>query len=231
MKKSNFTSLFKILFGFLLAFTILPANSMESINKDWTVATIMGSFSNKPSLKYYFEPQVRLINDSSIFNQLLLLGGVGYQISPHLLALLGPGWTITKTTQNTLIHENRLWEQLNWRIKNTTSLIINSRTRLEERKLTNASPIATRFRERIWVKIPIKNWQHYSFSCFDEIFLNLNHPLWVSPYFFEQNRLFMGITTQLSKSTSMDLGYLNQYTHSFKNELSNVLLLSFNVTL
>lgn len=231
MKKLNHNPFLKILLGFLLAITIKHANGMESLNKDWSVATIMGSFSNKPSFKYYFEPQLRLIDDSSVFNQLLLLGGVGYQINTDLLLLLGPGWIITNTTQNNLIHENRLWEQLNWRIKNSLNLNINSRTRLEERKITTTSAVAIRFRERVWLKLPIKNWQGHSFSCFDEIFLNLNNPLWVSPYLVEQNRAFIGIATQLSKSTIMDVGYLNQYIHSFKNELNNVLLLSFTVTL
>jgi len=204
---------------------------MESLNKDWSVATIMGSFSNKPSFKYYFEPQLRLIDNSSVFDQLLLLGGVGYQINTDLLLLLGPGSIITNTSQNKLLHENRLWEQLNWRIKNSPDLNINSRTRLEERKITTTSAVAVRFRERVWIKVPIKNWNGYSFSCFNEIFLNLNHPLWVSPYLVEQNRAFIGIATQLSKSTIMDVGYLNQYIHSVKNELNNVLLLSFTVTL
>lgn len=204
---------------------------MESLNKDWSVATIIGSFSNKSSFKYYLEPQLRLIDDSSVFNQLLLLGGIGYQINDDLVLFLGPGWIISNTTEYNLTHEKRLWEQMNWRIKNSPNLIIHSRTRLEERKEATTSPVAVRFRERVWIKLPIKNWQQYSFSFYDEIFLNLNHPLWVSPHLFEQNRAFIGIATQLSKSTILDVGYLNQYIHSFKNELNNVLLLSFSVTL
>lgn len=228
MKLFNYTPL---LSGFCLAISMHYAYSIESFNKDWTVATVMGSFTSNPSFKYYFEPQLRLIDNASVFDQLLLLGGVGYQINSQLLFLLGPGWITTKSSESHLIYENRYWEQLNWQILKNSNLNLHSRSRLEERQRTTSSGIALRFRERLWLRLPLKNLQGFSFSCFDEIFLNLNHPHWTSPYVFEQNRAFLGVSTQLSKSILMDVGYLNQYIHSFTNELNHVLLLSFAITI
>lgn len=202
---------------------------MESYDKYWSVAIITGSLEKSPSFKYYLEPQLRLIDDNRVFNQLLLLGGLGYQINTNMTVYLGPGWILSKTPQGNKTHEKRLWEQLNWMLLSTPNLNINSRTRLEERKDTNASQMAIRLRERVWMKVPIKNSDKVSFSFFNEIFLNLNHPQWVSPYLFEQNRAFIGISTQISKSTVIDAGYLNQYIHAVKNRLDNVLLLSFTV--
>jgi hypothetical protein len=219
----------QLLFIFLLLIAIKPAYCTESYSKYWSVATIIGPLPNK--FKYYFEPQLRLINDPYVFNQLLLLGGLGYQFHPTLIFFLGPGWILTRNTQGLMIHEDRLWEQLNWQALNTSKLNLLSRTRLEERKNTAYSAIALRFRERMWVRIPIGPSDTYFFSCFDELFFNLNHPKWVSPYFFEQNRTFIGFGTQITKSTLIDVGYLNQYIHAETNELNNVWLLSFTVNL
>lgn len=205
-------------------------NSAETYNKDWTGATIIGSLPHSSSFKYYFEPQLRLIDTTSVFNQLLLLGGLGYQMNPDVLVVMGSGWIRTKTVRNFQTEETRIWEQLNWRMLNTPNWNINSRTRIEQRKHADFSAMSLRLRERIWIRVPFKKWEGYSFSCFDEIFFNLNHPEWTSPYLIEQNRLFVGISRKLSETIIMDAGYANQYIRSSTKFLDNVLLISFNIT-
>ena len=220
---------FPKILGLFLFIWMNSVNSMESYDKYWSVAVITGPLAEHSSFKYYLEPQLRLIDNNYVFNQILLLGGLGYQINTNMTVYLGPGWIVSKTPQGNSTHENRLWEQLNWILVNTSNLNINSRTRLEERKDTNASQMAIRLRERVWMRVPFRNSDKYSFSIFNEVFLNLNHPQWVSLYLFEQNRAFIGVSTQASKSTVIDVGYLNQYIHAIKNRLDNVLLLSFTV--
>lgn len=230
MKRYN-NNFYKILFSLCLAIILPSAYCMESFNKDWSVATITGSISNHSSFKYYFESQLRLIDTPHVFDQLLLLGGLGYQINSKLLFLVGPGWIPTKAPGRNLRYETRYWEQLNWQILNHSNLTLHSRSRLEERQRSDASGTGWRFRERLWLRMPLKNLQGFSLSFYDEFFLNLNHPHWTSPYLFEQNRAFLGIATQLSKPILMDFGYLNQYIRSFTNELNHVLLLSFTINL
>lgn len=211
-----------------LCFGSQPANS-TSHNRAWGVATIMGPVTDNTAFRYYLEPQLRLINDNSVFNQLLILGGLGYQLNQNMTLFVGPGWIATKTTNSNLIYEKRLWQQLNWQILNNLNWNINSRTRLEERKREDNSSMALRFRQRIWMRLPLKKWPGYSFSCFDEVFFNLNHPEWTSPRTFEQNRAFIGFSRQLSKSTVLDLGYLNQRIYSVQNQLNHVLSLGLTV--
>jgi hypothetical protein len=224
-------SKYRLFFILFLLIGVNPAYSTESYTKYWSVATIIGPMPTNSLFKYYFEPQLRLINDPYVFNQLLLLGGLGYQFHPTMIFFVGPGWILTRNSQGIMIHENRLWEQLNWQAVNTSYINVNSRTRLEERKNTDFASVAFRFRERVWVRIPIKNSEDYFFSCFDEIFLNINHPKWVSPYLFEQNRVFIGFGTTITRSTLIDIGYLNQYIHAETNKLNNVWLLNFSVNL
>lgn len=230
MKKLN-TALFLIiiLYPFI---GIKSANSTSSYNKAWAVAAIIGSMPVNPAFKYYIEPQIRFIDDNYFFNQTLQLGGLGYQINKNIMVFAGPGWIITKTPEGESTHETRFWQQLNWLMVNSPNLNMNSRTRVEERKRTNTAPMAIRLRQRVWMRIPFKKWERHSFSVFDELFFNMNHPAWVSPYLFEQNRAFVGIATQLTKSMIADIGYLNQYlrpsrTNSFSD---HVFLLSFSIT-
>lgn len=229
MKKANVRFLKIILIFFLLS-DMTSANSTESYDKGWAVATIIGTMPQSTSFKYYLEPQLRVIDDTYFFNQFLILGGFGYQFKPNLILFIGPGWIVTKTTDNIMIHENRYWQQLNWRVWDNPDFNLNSRTRLEERKNTREPQLSFRFRERMWLRIPFKHWEPYSLSLYDEAFFNLNHPQWVSPYRFEQNRAFVGISRTLFKSILLDVGYLNQYSNSFVKQVDNVLLLSLTIT-
>ncbi|WP_133137136.1 DUF2490 domain-containing protein [Legionella rowbothamii] len=228
MDKISYSFWIKIIVSFFLCMGVQTANSTRVYSKDWAVVNIIGPVSENSSFKYYVEPQLRLIDNASVFNQFLFLGGLGYQFNPNLMFFVGPGWILTKTPANKTHTEHRWWQQLNWRIANDFNFSLNSRTRLEERRQSNQSQTAFRLRERLWLRIPFK-WRDYSFSTFNEFFFNLNHPQWTSPYFFEQNRAFIGVAKQLSKSTIMDLGYLHQSIQSRTHETSNVILLSLTM--
>lgn len=204
------------------------ANAMVHYTKQWTVASIFGSFANS-KYRYYIEPQLRLIDDRYVFNQSLFLVGLGYQLTPDIMVFTGPGWITTKDPQGVTYHDFRIWQQMTWTVYHTDLLSLNSRTRLEETTRSNAPQMALQFRQRLWVRIPIKYWNGHTLSMFDEVFFNLNHPKWASPKFFSQNRAFIGIGTQLSKSVMFDVGYLNQYIMSTRYQQNNVLLLSFTV--
>lgn len=217
--------------GFFILLIIFSrgASAAEYYNKQWTVANIMLSMPGNEKFKYYIEPQLRLIDDPYVFNQAFLLLGLGYQIAPSLIVLAGPGWVLNKNTSGVTFHEYRLWQQLTWFAMNNPAMSLVSRTRLEEKERSNQSGIALQLRERLWLRIPIKNTEQWYYSFFDEAFFNLNHPAWVSPYFLEQNRAFIGLGKQVTKSTIIDFGYLNQQQLGPPREFSSVLLLSFTV--
>ncbi len=223
----------KVLLSLLLiSIFFLPTNkaySLESYDKYWSVATITGSFPEHHRVKYYFEPQLRLIDNPYVFNQLFLFAGLGYQVKSNVTFFMGPGLNVIKNNEGKIIEERRLWQQLNWLVFNTPTFNLNSRSRLEERALSSSSQLSARVRERLWLRVPIKGFERYSFSCFDEVFFNLNSPAWVPPTFFEQNRAFIGIATTFKKTTLIDVGYLNQYINT--RELNNVFLLSFTINL
>jgi hypothetical protein len=219
----------KALCIFLIIFS-KTAYCAEFHTKEWVVATFIDSFSKNQNLKYYIEPQLRLIDDPHVFNQAFILTGLGYQLTPAVTIFAGPGLIVTKNTEGQTYNEYRLWQQLNWQLFNDFSISLNSRTRLEEKQRSNQMQIAIQLRQRLWARIPIKNTNQYYYSLFDEVFFNLNHPRWVSANFFEKNRAFVGIAKQLTKNTMLDFGYLNQLQLGSPRQISHVLLLSFSIT-
>jgi hypothetical protein len=217
-----------IVFMILVLFSYTIRAGTETYNKQWTTDVIIGSLSKDEKIKYYLEPQLRLIDNSYVFNQAFFMPGLGYQFSPSVLGFIGPGLVFTKNTAGETYYEYRLWQQLNWQAVNMPSIRVDSRTRWEERERSNESQVSLRFRERLWMHIPIAYSQQYYFSTFDEVFFNMNQPSWVAPRFFDENRAFIGIGKQLTQSTFLDVGYLNQLEFGPPREMNNVLLLSFS---
>lgn len=231
MNTSQYFVWLKIIIIYFLGSGCQATFGARSYTKYWSTASIIGSVSKDSAFKYSLEPQIRLIDTPSVFDQVVLLAGAGYQYNPDLMFFIGPGWIYTKSPATSAItEEKRLWQQINWRAVNNSNLTLNSRTRLEERSQEDESQIALRFRERLWLRVPFKEQEKYSLSCYDELFFNLNHPAWTSPHLFEQNRAFIGIGRQLFQSATLDMGYLNQFHHSFSNQTNNVLLLSFSMS-
>ncbi len=213
---------FSIVVAFIAALGA-PAMAADSYLKQWDNLVITGSITNS-HYQYYFEPQIRFIDDTYVFNELFLLGALGYRVNSSLSFFVGPGWIITKNTDGSMSHEVRLWQQLNYLAISKATFNLNARTRFEQRKDTQYSTIAYRFRQRLWLRVPFKSHPSLSFSIFDEIFLNFNHPQWVSPHFFSQNRAFIGLGYQYSKALSIDTGYMNQFLNSTTSRDDHVLV-------
>lgn len=218
----------KTYFFLIIYFIATMAHAMEHYTKQWTVATVFGSFPES-KWRYYLEPQLRLIDNRYVFNQFLFLFGLGYQITPNMMFFTGPGWIANKNPQGIESNDVRIWQQLNWNVLQNSFFSLNSRTRLEETTRNTSPGIAFQGRQRLWVRFPFKQWETYSLSMFDEVFLNFNHPNWVSKDLFSQNRAFIGIGKQVSKYMMLDIGYLNQYILAEHYQQNNVFLISLSI--
>ncbi|MDP1573665.1 MAG: DUF2490 domain-containing protein [Coxiellaceae bacterium] len=221
----------KIILLTLCFFLISNDAYCRDSNKEWNVGVISGPFSNDSAWQYYLEPQLRLINDRYVFNQAFFLTGIGYQFTPTLKLYVGPGYIFTLTTDGKTYDTYRVWQQLDWQAVKNSSFWLASRTRLQEDTRSNNTGVLVILRQRYWLRIPIKNTNHYFYSLFDEIFLNVNETSWSSHTLFEQNRLFAGIGKQITKNVFLDFGYLNQAQFGSHSAINNVIIFSFTVML
>lgn len=205
-------------------------DGVKEHTKIWSAAVLIGPLTSDTKIKYYLEPQLRLIDDKYKFEEALIYAGIGYQTTPDLILFFGDASVTSRKSTGNYVHENRVWQQANWNAINSDAFNMISRTRLEERKNLSESQWAVRFRERLMFRIPLRNWENHSLVLFDEVFFDLNHPKWIgNNSFFAQNRGFIGIGTKLSKQISFDIGYLNQYQFTSPNQMSNILYMGWNI--
>lgn len=212
----------------LLLITV-PAYGMQSYEKLWSSTVITGPLKAASPYQYYLQTDLRIMSNRYVFERLMVLPGLGYQFLPSIIGYIGIGRSIEKTLDGETQQENRYWQQLNWHALAAATYDLVSRTRLEEIQNLDESHTAYRLRQRFWLRIPFSTDNKYSFSCFDELFFNINHPAWVSPSLIAQNRAFVGIGNQLSKSAMLDIGYMNQYLHSQAIQMNHVLLLNLAI--
>lgn len=202
----------------------------------WGSFNIIGPISRQcdPAWKYYFDSQLELIDNPYKFEEFYSSAGFGKQITDRFTLFLINRIGVRKSINSgDTKYEYRLIEQAGWTAFKNDTFTIVSRTRIEERKEFDEPGISLRFRERIAFNKPLISWPEHAFVLYDEVFLNLNRPVWVTDRLFVQNLVFIGINTRISKSMTYDLGYLNQYTYSnpgSPNRLINILYIRLYIT-
>lgn len=198
---------------------------LEKNSKLWLDSEVTLALPYHPNLKLFFNPQFRFVNEFKKFGSGHFDAAILYQIQPHLSLWLGGARIYSISNADQPEQENRLWQQLTWNVIDTNRFQIINRSRLEERERLSESQIALRFRGRIRFVIPLDMTNAYSMTLADEIFLNLNHPEWVSRKWFSQNRASIGLLSSINHYTSYEIGYLNQFQFNQRNQMSNVVYL------
>lgn len=214
----------------LVAMASSAIATTEHYSKAWFSVKSVGPLGDSQNAKLYWDAHLNLIDNKYVFEQAYASIGVGYQTSSSLQLFLINNYVVSEQLNGNIQQEYRLWQQANWVISDNCRYSLLSRTRLEERKNFASSQIALRFREQLTIRIPIQSWPNYYYMLFDEVFFNLNHPAWVSDSFFQQNRAFIGISRNVSKLISVDIGYLNQYVLGNKRQMNNVFYLNVNIS-
>lgn len=212
--------------GLILWFIPWIALAIQSTDKLWSLLTLSGNYG---TFVYNIEPQLRLIDQNNTFNQFLTNAGGGYQVAPSWQFWLGQ--TISTLSQDAGpgdFEEYRMWEQIIWQHA-FQSAQLTSRTRLEQRKSFYFPEWANRFRERILINIPLT--EPLSLTLSNEILINLNQVDWITTKTLDQNRAFIGIVQNLSPSTSVSIGYMNQLLFTPIRQADNVLVLNLQINL
>lgn len=197
----------------------------------WTGAVVVGPARFGPEIKYYADAQLKLIDDPYKFDEVYSSIGLGKQVNKNWLLFIVNRLSAAKQiTNGAMNYEYRLWQEANWRQNLALIYDLSTRSRLEERKRFSQPAIAVRFRQRIMLRKILAWWRGHSFVVYDELFFNLNRPVWVVDSCVEQNRFFIGFGTIVSKKTSVDIGYLNKYQFGNARQMTNILAINFNIT-
>lgn len=147
------------------------------------------------------------------FNQLLLRSTLNYRLSPEFQMGLGYAYIATDSSFETLLDEenlseHRIHEQLLFRRSFDRGVWIN-RYRLEQRFLSNQDQgYDLAHRARYMTRINYFVSKKVFLSVFDEVFLNLERPV------FGQNRLYFGAGYQVTPALNLQFGFMKNHFSS-----------------
>lgn len=123
---------------------------------------------------------------------------------------VGGGWahlnTFVPGARNTF--ENQAVEQLNWGVGSIGRVSFATRTRLEQRFISG-SETSWRLREQVHGALALGGKQQPSLVLWTEPYFALNRTR-AQRRTLDQLRTFVGVGVPLSRSTGIELGYLNQ---------------------
>ncbi len=211
------------------------SKTTQNIRQAWLGYFSQLRFSNKWGLWTDLHLRTR-DNFTDQFSQSILRLGLTYYINDNtkLTAAYGRIYIFPADNHQGITQpEHRPWQQLQWHTSYKKTRLMQW-IRLEERfrrRILNDSTLAKgyhfnwRLRYNIWYEMPfVKNGLQpgsLSFIANDELHINFGKEIVFN--YFDQNRLFLGIKYQLSKSSQVQAGYSNVFQQlSAGNQYKNI---------
>lgn len=168
----------------------------------------------------HLESQFRRSDYGEHWQQLLLRPGINYTISPALSLSAGYGWVDTYPYGDIRIPqdfpEHRFWEQVAYNHK-WLGLEWTHRLRLEQRRIGEVSAVTgdvtnwryeNRIRYMLRTAVPLSSDKKWYLALWDEVFFNFGTN--VSMNYLDQNRAFIGLGRQLTPTTKLEIGFMEQ---------------------
>lgn len=177
----------------------------------------------------HHEVQYRAYDFLDDIEQLLLRGGVGYNLTPNNNnLLLGYAFIhnenyLTGTDRKTEFNEHRLYAQFITR-QQFSRIFLTHRYRFEQRFM----PSETRYRFRYFIStnIPINNAiitdNTFYFSAYNEIFIHTDRSV------FDRNRVYTGVGYRFNQNVRVEAAYLNQsISRKARNQINFATFVNF----
>ena len=154
------------------------------------------------------------------WNTMIVRPGITYYVNDHVRITAGYAWVGHFPNAETLRPEHRPWQQVLWTSR-SKKLQTQQWVRLEERfnrkfdngELQEGHDFNFRVRYLLALLVPLKGdyiQKGVPFLSFnDEVHLNAGKQIVYN--YFDQNRLFLGIGYQFTKSLNAQVGYMNLF--------------------
>ena len=200
----------------------------------WNALFARGDFEalglKNDRLKWWFDGQIRFLDDAGGFNQSLVRPGIGWTLNERSTVWAGYGWIRTSKPSRLEFDEHRIWQQWTWS-KSDEVWKVGLRSRFEQRFVELGDDVGLRFRQLFSVRRKLPGLPRMTVVCWDELFYNLNDTDWGAESGFNQNRAFVGVGYKHSKHSPwrVEIGYLNQVLHNPFGSDRNHHILSLNL--
>lgn len=185
-------------------------------------------YTDSPSPVFWLDVQGRQDDAGTVG---LFRPGMGLAFAPWGSIWLGYAWIpvwVNETGER--LDEQRVWEQLLLTYRSERGILLQSRTRVEQRFLKEESGTAHRFRQfarfnyRPAERLPV------GIAIWDEVFVGIEGATWAKQG-FDQNRIFAGLAVYGGSGIfRTEVGYLNVYVSRDTNVINHVLSMNFFVS-
>lgn len=198
------------------------ASGQNDIFGVWGTVLLQGDFRllspklNKFKWSSFNETRTR--DDSpkgSRYFQNLLFGSLGYQLNNNASVWLGYAHTWTSPLNKSSFEESRPFQDFVWNQKISTFKLV-SRSRMEQRIRESTGNVGYRARQLLKVSHPLPFVDGLSAYLGDEVLFYMNRNKFGKKGFSE-NRVFTGLSYQVTKKSGVDLGYMGQYVDTISD--------------
>jgi Protein of unknown function (DUF2490) len=200
-------SILKLVLGTLLA-TPVAAHAATEDFQTWNGLNFSTHVAKNVPIT--LELNGRMVDDSSRLGVTVFRPAIGYKISDSVTVFLGYTHQKTINDGRADVNENRIHQQLNWRVGKIGKATLNLRARLEQRWINGSSDMGWRVRERLQLQIPLKP-KKTNLVVSNELLFSLNTTNWGARAGFDQMRNFIGVNFPIGKGLTLETGYQNRY--------------------
>ncbi|WP_165475068.1 DUF2490 domain-containing protein [Legionella yabuuchiae] len=193
----------RMLLWLLLALFATNLFANRTLSGTWDSLTFMFD-ENKPFF-YFVELEGRFYNRPEI-NQSLTRLAAGHRMDDLRFWL---GYDYSQSLDSSKRNIQTIWQQVSFNLVDSNSFIWFYYSRFEQRFFSQGHGTALRSRNQGTIIARDFFPKRISPVFVGELFVNVNHPHWVSRKTISQTRYFMGIQKPLTNSMTLTLGYLN----------------------
>lgn len=212
---TNHGSKLFIYFSLVFFASLANAEAHGSDNQQWASITAMGPVSAQSSYGFYLEYQSRHSEAQERVYQTFIRPAFYRKLNDHESVWIG---FLSLRKYDFSETEERLWQQYSY-TDQWSNLKYGVRLRQEQRfyKETQDDK-AVQHKTRLQVRASGAGEWKIKPLLWDELHWNWNTSPGRSASGYDQNRLFVGLTTEVAPSTFLDLGYLNQNVNRISGE-------------
>ncbi|MDD5277554.1 MAG: DUF2490 domain-containing protein [Methylovulum sp.] len=195
------------------SFADTPTDNMFGV---WGSLTLQGDFKflspGYDKFKWQVMNQSRTREDSpdgSRLTENLLFSQVGYQMNENASLWIGYVHDWIHPLDKPSYNESRPYQDFVWK-QSMGDFKLMSRTRMEERINQTTSDTGYRPRQLLQISHPLPFMKGLSAYVGDEVLFYVNQNKF-GKQGFSENRIFSGLSYQITEKMGMDLGYMGQY--------------------
>ena len=202
-----------------MLFALQFTNQTQAQNADlgsWNIINAKYNFDKNWSA--FGESQLRSLRFYNDFHYYEFKAGINFKSEKNYAATVGAGTYQTYREGGNFVtpknnNEFRIWPQLAL-FQSVGIFKIEQRYRTELRFTSNG--YRNRFRYRVGISYPFgadtKGYKQFQIGVSNELFFTNNEP------YFERNRVLISFNYKTSTSTTLQIGYLNQFDYKINDE-------------